>query len=172
MASPTKAANYFPSAIIVPSLTANDYAITPATTQTIGAMKTAVLAKSGALHFDVDDTLADFVLHSATTEHVDGVTYNNMHKERLMKVTIVAENNPAEGSTGEAARTTLLATHGNLYDVYLYDDTERTNSYIRKLVGVVFTVTEGETPGEKPIVTLTGQVRAEADSTDNFIPIA
>ena len=170
MAAPTKATNNFPSCIAVPSLTANNFAIaTSGAGYGILEMKTALLAKTGALHFDAIDDGADYVAHTITTEPVEGVNYNNGHKERLMSINIVCENNNLATEAGDTARGALNAMHGNTYDFYCYDDLARTSGFVRKLVGVVVSMQKGETPGEKPVVTITGQTKAEANATSNYL---
>jgi len=170
MANPTLGGNVYPSVIAVPSLTANEYAITPSSTQNIGAMKTALLAMDGHLHFDVNNT-GDYVLHSATIEQLEGKEYNN-GKEQLASCSIVFEPNNDEGSTGETARTAIESLRRGMYDLYFYDNQTRTNSVVAKMVGVVMDLTKPTvTPGDKTIITASGQVKQEADYTINLLTL-
>ena len=169
MANPTLGANMFPSVIAVPSLTANDFVITDSGAGFgILEMKTALLAMSGAIHFDVNNE-GDHVLHTASIEHADGKEYNN-GKESLASCTLVFETNNDEGATGETARELLETMRRQIYDLYFYDNQRRTSANVHKMVGVVIDLTKPTfTPGDKVIQTITGSVKQESDYSHNVL---
>ena len=166
MGSKRNNGNY--ACILVPSLAANDFAISESGAgYGVTEMKTALLAMDDALMFDTTDTNLDYITHSVTIEHEDGVEYNNRHVEALNNITIVCESDPTVGETGETARTSLDDLHGSVVDAYAWDPNQRTTTDVIKMVGVVLSRQKTWTPGSKPTVTLVGKVTSESDITDN-----
>ena len=169
MANPTLGANFTGSVIAVPSLTANDFAISEsAAGYGILEMKTALLQMTGAVHFDVNNE-GDHVLHSATIEQVEGQEYNNGKEERG-KLTLVFEPNNDEGATGETARGVTEAMRRQSYDFYVFDNQRRTSAGVHKFVGCTVNLSKVTvTPNEKAIQTLTAETKQEGDYTYNVL---
>jgi hypothetical protein len=172
MAKPTKSINFFPSVIAVPSLAANNFNIAASGAGVgIANMKTALLAKSGAVFFDAEDANAHYVIHGegALVDAVEGVTYGGNTKEQLSSINMQIERNTVDGATGESARAALDAMRHGCYDYYCFDNSAL-ESVVIKLVGVKTNITKPSLEfAGKVLQNLNGQTAKESDASMNIL---